>query len=607
MKQLLPELQKIMTALQAGNLSLAEASCQQILIQYPEQADALHLLALVSKKNNQYQATEHFFVRSLKANINNASVHLNFANFLTQTNRKLEAKNSYQKAINLAPNNIDALYNYSLLLNQLSEYKQTIDIITKAIHLNDKQAAFYNVLASAYKNLKQFNQAIKNFKTALTLQPNDFFAWHNLGVTYRAFSEPLQAIECYKNILIVGDKIPELHFNLGCAYYDTGELKEAEISLKKAIALRPDYVIAHEAINNLFWESSLPTKFLASYHLYLKDTSQPSEEMYFSFVAQLILSKNTEQAIESLQQALTRFGPQAKFCHALATLYLKNGIKQEKSADLITQAIKQEPNNSRFRIDIANIFIQQENYHEALKHLDIALQTSPLNQEIWAFKGVCWRLLNDEREQWLNNYQALVGIQKIVAPKQYDNLEHFIVELKSFLTHLHNSTRQPLDQSIIQGSQTNGNLLLNKSPIIEQLKIALNTAATSYIKSLPKDPTHPFLSRIQPDFDFAGCWSVLLKKQGYHTNHVHPQGWLSGPTYISVPYDVSPNDPQKSGWVKFGETSLKLAEREHVGLAHCPQEGDCVFFPSYMWHGTYPTKSDSIRLTTSCDIQPTIE
>jgi uncharacterized protein (TIGR02466 family) len=607
MKNLLPELQKIMTAFQAGNLSLAEASCQQILMQYPEQADALHLLALVSKKNNQYQKAEQFFIRSLKSNINNASVHLNFANFLTLNDRKLEAKKSYQSAISLAPNNIDALYNYSLLLNQLSDYKQAINIINKAIHLNDKLAAFYNVLASAYKNLKQFNQAIIHFKTALTLQPNDFFAWHNLGVTYRSFSEPKKAIECYKNILIVGEKIPELHFNIGCAYYDIGELKKAELSLKTAIKLRPDYVMAHETINNLFWENSLQNKFLASYHLYLKDANQPSEDMYFSFIAQLILSKNTEQAIDSVQQAITRFGPKAKFCHALATLYLKNGIKHDKSTALIAEAIKQDPNNSRFRIDIANIFIQQENYLEALQHLDIALQTSPLNQEIWAFKGICWRLLNDEREQWLNNYQELVGIQKIIAPKQYDNLEHFMFELKDFLTNLHNTTRQPLDQSIIQGSQTTGNLLLNKSPIIQQLKAAVNTAATNYIKALPKDNTHPFLSRIQPSFDISGCWSVLLKKQGYHTNHVHPDGWLSGPTYISVPDDISPNDPQKSGWIKFGETSLKLDSREHVGLEHCPEEGDCVFFPSYMWHGTHPTKSNSIRMTTSCDIKPFIK
>jgi uncharacterized protein (TIGR02466 family) len=326
--------------------------------------------------------------------------------------------------------------------------------------------------------------------------------------------------------------------------------------------------------------------------------------MYYSYAAQLILSKNHDKATDILKQAISVFGEKSRFCHALATIYIKDNVNVDESIKLIHSASKQDPNNIRYRIDMANILIREKAYTEALVHLDHALKIAPFNQELWAYKGICWRLLNDERAHWLNNYDKFVVVQSIEQPDHYDNLEHFISKLKPFMTKLHTSTEQPLDQSVTGGSQTTGNLLLNNNPIIQELRVAINNSAQKYIEGLPHDPNHPFLSRIKESFNFAGCWSVLLNKQGFHTNHVHPEGWISGPTYISVPDKIYADDPKKSGWVHFGETSLRLGDREHKAVEHCPKEGECLFFPSYMWHGTNPIISTETRITTPCDIPP---
>ena len=67
---------------------------------------------------------------------------------------------------------------------------------------------------------------------------------------------------------------------------------------------------------------------------------------------------------------------------------------------------------------------------------------------------------------------------------------------------------------------------------------------------------------------------------------------------------MSPDDPKKAGWVKFGETSLNLGDRESIGIELCPQPGMSVLFPSYMWHGTYPVNTNEFRMTAPCDIMP---
>jgi len=597
------QLQQAMAFFQSGDLSSAELLCRKVLSSISTQKDALHILALIYKQKQQYSEAEKYFIASTK-NSTQANFFLNFANFYAQTNRAESAVVNYEKAHKLNSNNLDALYNWALTLNQLGKYKLAITIINKAILLNDKLAQFHNVLGNAYKNLEQYEEAISAFNNAITASPLDFYAWHNLGVTYRIMGKPEKSVSCYHKVMSAGANIPEFHFNLGCAYYDLADIKQAEKALKQAIKLRPNYVMAHEAINNLYWENSQKNDFLQSYNLYMKENQQPSESMCFSHAAQLILSKRLAEATEVLKSAIKCHGEQANFCHALATIYIKEKINQNDSFKLIDKALKTEPNNVRYRIDMANILIRQREYIDALKHLDFALEISPLNQEIWGYKGICWRLLKDEREQWLNNYDDFVVVQKIAPPDNYDNLEHFISELKVFLVNLHNSTQQPLDQSVMGGSQTSGNLLLNSAPIIQQLKTAIFNNAQKYINNLPSDPTHPFLGRIKNEFSISGCWSVLLNKKGYHTNHLHPEGWLSGPTYISIPESIKPNDVKKSGWVHFGETSLELGEREYKAVEHCPQEGDGVFFPSYMWHGTNPTITDETRMTTPCDIQP---
>ena len=591
---------------QSGNYQQAASICQNILKSVPNQPETLYLLALIYKNSNNAVEAEKCFLNSIAANEKLPMVRLNFALFLNQANRSNEALIQFDTAHQLAPTNLDVLYNWSLSLIQLAQYDKALEVIKKAIKISDKIAQFYHAKGSAHKHLKQYNLAIAAFEKAISIDENNFYSWHDLGITYRIIGQPEKAINCYDRIKAQGDQFPEFHLNSGCAYYDNGQLELAETSLKKAIKLRPDYVLAHETINNLYWEQSKNSDFLTSYSTYIKSNAAPSPTMHFSYAAQLILAKDFEQAKDVLNQGIKIFGPQAQLCHALASVYIRQNINQSDAESLIAGAIKQESSNVRFRIDMANIFIKQQNYSDALTHLEIAGNFAPNNQEVWAYKGICWRLLKDEREHWLNNYQQFIAIKPIKAPSHYDNNEHFFDELKTFLTQLHKTNKRPLDQSVVGGSQTSGDLSLNSAPIIQELRAAININAKAYIESLPFDPSHPLLSKTNNSFVAQGLWSVLLNNKGFHTNHIHPEGWISGPTYIDVPEHFNAEDPTKAGWIKFGETSLDLDNREHIGFEYCPKQADCVFFPSYMWHGTYPTNTNDTRITVSGDIQPNL-
>ena len=124
-----------------------------------------------------------------------------------------------------------------------------------------------------------------------------------------------------------------------------------------------------------------------------------------------------------------------------------------------------------------------------------------------------------------------------------------------------------------------------------------------YLQLIPDDIKHPLSIQKGNSFKLNGSWSVQLDRNGFHSNHIHPDGWISGPSYIAIDENINTNDPSKSGWLKLGETSLGL-EKEEIAKEVCPEAGTIILFPSYMWHGTYPLARPSKRLTVPCDIKP---
>ena len=101
----------------------------------------------------------------------------------------------------------------------------------------------------------------------------------------------------------------------------------------------------------------------------------------------------------------------------------------------------------------------------------------------------------------------------------------------------------------------------------------------------------------------VGCWSVRLKRGGFHVNHIHPHGWLSSAYYVAVPaetHDVA----ARSGWIKFGEPRFDQPGGDARHFVQ-PRPGRLVLFPSYMWHGTVAIQGDEPRLTIAFDAVPT--
>ena len=595
-------LSQAISALTNKNPHFAIEQCNRLLAHAANNADAYHVQALAYKMLNKLDDAQRCFQQSLDINPRQPAVLSNFANLMMALSKFDQAFSLFERSTQIDNTNKDAWLNWAILLFNLQKYETAIEKLHEAIQSIPQDHRLYSVLGNCYQKIEAYEQAVTAFRDALYLQPNDLQTLHNLGVTYRLMNMPTKALECYQRVQQLNQRYPELHFNMGCAFYDVNKKQQAIDNLQLAISLKADYVEAHEALNKLYWEAGDKQSFLRSYEQTLSQIPN-SVSVLFSYIAMLIMSKQYAKAQETLEYAISNIGRQHPFLHALAILKYRHS-KTPEVLTLLLEALSQQPDNTRYLVDIANYYICTENYALAIKYIEKAEHISPLNQEILAYKGLCWRLTKNPNSDWLNDYKTFIDARPLNVPNGYENLIDFMTKLKLALLDKHGTEHQPLDQSVMGGTQTMGRLLSEPETVIQDFKRVLEQRIDEYLSRLPKDSNHPFTKRNTGRFKFSGSWSVRLKSGGFHINHVHPEGWLSCCTYIDLPDNLDPFDPLKAGWVKFGETSLNLQNREQIGAEICPRIGLCVIFPSFFWHGTNSFESEQHRLTIPCDIMP---
>ena len=177
-------------------------------------------------------------------------------------------------------------------------------------------------------------------------------------------------------------------------------------------------------------------------------------------------------------------------------------------------------------------------------------------------------------------------------------------QLAEHLRTLHEGRGEYLDQSVRGGTQTDGPLFSRIDPLIRQVRAAVVSAVEGYVRNLPPvDPRHPLLGRRRDrPVRFSGSWSVRLRSGGKHSNHIHPQGWISSALYIALP-PPSPSGREDAGWFTIGEPDERLGLSIGPSRKIEPVPGRLVLFPSYLWHGTVPF-AEGERLTIAFDVRP---
>jgi tetratricopeptide (TPR) repeat protein len=268
----------------------------------------------------------------------------------------------------------------------------------------------------------------------------------------------------------------------------------------------------------------------------------------------------------------------------------------------LRSAIARVPESAQMKRNLLPVLLRAEEFAEALALAEHLLREAPDDQQLLAYLATAMRMTKDARYATLQDYPRLVHIYRPAPPAGFDDLRAFNTTLARELEPLHGERQRPLAQSIRGGSQTERNLPAD-NPVFRAFFSMLEAPIADYVGRLEPRSAHPTDRRRRDRWRVSGSWSVQLKPGGFHTNHVHPQGWISSAYYIELPGSRDGEPDSRAGWLKFGEVAPAIPQ----GTAELhvePEAGMLVLFPSFFWHGTVPFTRGERRLTAAFDVMP---
>jgi tetratricopeptide (TPR) repeat protein len=211
---------------QAGRLAEAQQLYRQILTQYPQHPDALHLLGVAALQLGRTDDAITLIRQAIAANPSAAPFHANLAEALKQQGKLDEAVAALRAALALQPNFPAAYNNLGTALHEKGNRDEAIAAYREALRLDPNHAPAHNNLGNLQRLSNDFDAAEAAFRTALRLEPANTEALYNLALTFKDQDRVQDAIAGFRAVLRLNPNHVEAHWNLALALLQLGDYRE---------------------------------------------------------------------------------------------------------------------------------------------------------------------------------------------------------------------------------------------------------------------------------------------------------------------------------------------------------------------------------------------
>lgn len=585
--------------LQSGNLAAADALVQPLLARGPSD-ELVPLVGAIRLQQGRFSEAAPLFERARVLQPSHPRFAFLHGTALAGLSQLAEAVTAFQAAIKQDPNFADPYLALGRVQRKLGQAEEAQNTYRKLLRLQPNNVDAYIALGSALAESGRLAEAEAPLRRALqhTQDARVLASIHNnLAIVLSSQSRHGEALESLERTQKLAPGVAELDQRRINSLYQLGRYEECLQLYKELLARNPGDAQTHHAYNSLLHRLGRNQEYLTSY-----DRAPQTRELLFGKARLLSLQKRGAEAEEIFNTLLARDPLDQDAMAGWASNLMLMGRYGEAVTAFETVINRRGASQASFSA-AAGAALMAGDPQKAEYFCQSGLRLNPFDQTCLALLGTAWRLEGDERDEELNGYDRFIRVFDLEPPAGFSSMESFNAELGAYLERLHPKADAYLEQSLRGGSQTEGMLFGAGHALVEKLRARIEAAMLTYVCDLASDARHPFLARHSEKFIFTGAWSCLMRGQGFHTNHLHPDGWISSAYYVTVPWEVQ--DPAaRNGWIKFGEPSLDLPLNNPIRRAVQPVPGRLVLFPSYTWHGTVPLHSTSVRTTIAFDAVP---
>lgn len=487
----------------------------------------------------------------------------------------------------LAPADANSVFRATATAVKHGLYDEALAPLESAAKRHSRDARIWQMLGLAHRGREDSVAARDAFAKAAQLAPGDPLIAHSLArVTMEA---GFPAADLFARAVAMAPDDGAVRQGYAAALFAESRMDEAIAMLDAALARSPAWTAGHETATRLRWMRGDGNGSTVTYERAL--AAEPGrQDLWQSLISLLLQGERFDEALTVIARARAALGPQP-ILDGLDTVCVaeRGDIEAADRGFARLGPIRHVSMAVRY----ARHLLRAGRALEAAAFAERWIDADP-DFLMTPYLAVAWRLTGDARWQWLEGDPRLIGVYDIGA--RIGALDALAARLRT----LHLATRQPLDQTVRGGTQTDGPLFARAEPEIRALREAIVEAVEAHVAQLPAhDPRHPLLAAPRGPIRFAGSWSVRLSDAGFHVNHVHPAGWLSSAFYVALP-DGAIGGDRHDGWLTLGEATELGLDLPPIRLIE-PKPGRLVLFPSTMWHGTRPFAAGE-RLTVAFDV-----
>ena len=475
-----------------------------------------------------------------------------------QNNNLQDAQNYYQKVLKINPNHSQALNNIAVFFTNSKDYQKAKSCYEKAVEINPNYADAHYNLGNIFKKLGDLQKALSCYEKVIKINPNYTVAHNNLGIIYSDLEENQKALSCYEKAIKINPNYADAHHNLGNIFQKLEENQKALSCYEKVIKINPNYTAAHNNLGVIYSD----------------------------------LEEN-QKAKDCFEKAI-KINPNYQ-----AALINRGKILFDKGEFKLSLIDFDNCNNFDSRSRALSSLYALGHIDEIYKRIKKNSQLDEINLKVAAFSSfIAYKEKKSTTQNFCSNPIDFI---------HYSNLSSHIRNFNSLITevikelHKVNVKWEPVSKTTIGGFQSKSNLFIKPKKNIQNLKsIIIAEIETYYLKF--KNETCSFIKR-WPSKYYLSTWHVILKKQGYQSPHIHPNGWLSGVIYLKV----VPSFKKNEGAIEFSLNGEHYYDAKSPKVLYSPKIGDIVLFPSSLHHKTIPFSADTDRISIAFDLVPNLK
>lgn len=599
--QLAESMRRISGLLQSGQYDAAHAQLQSLVAANPGYVEGLRLLAGTKQAMGDTTEAESLLRRALEIEPRSAPVLTTLGEVLLLSGRSPEAVPLLQRALQGTPPQPRAAFLLARHYLNTGQPALALEVATPWCSSGKADMDLSALHVAAYAALGRQGEAVATYRRLVAQLPDDAVAAHSLAVALNAAQQPEEAERIAAQTLTRTGPTAALHFTRARSLLTLERFDEAELALRECVRLDPRRAEAHDRLAELIW---MRTGDIVEATRSLDQALEklPHDDALRGTKAALLQGAGDARgAYACLAERAARAD-----CHP--SMLIRAGLAAMDfdpagALALAERALRALPNNHTARKLLCAAYLGVGDGGKALAECAPLLAATPDDQYLIAMQTTALRLLNDPRYEQFCDYDAMVLSALIEAPPGWPDLGSFLAELATRLAALHNPHgHRLLYQSLRRGTETTQDLSRSSDPVIQALFQSFAAPIARYRDHIGHGED-ALRVRNRGPARFNGAWSVRLHRDGYHTSHVHPKGWISSACYIQLPDGMTAGHTAE-GILSFGAPGMLTAPSLPAELSVRPELGLLVLFPSYFWHGTLPFHSDQPRLTVAFDAVP---